>query len=254
MNSMYKPAHEPQSIIHQMIRASKLMQKRLKRCNSLSQKSTCCGTYSTPFPKWNATNLPQISDDVFTVTNTTCSSVEDLLGEAIKVTAIGSSDISQDTNENGSISARSFPRETYIESIQKEGNQVEIEDPSNEVAILPLDTINQNDFMIRCIIDTSRPCLIHIFVEDAIASEIADRELEKLHALCVKENARCRLMRLKANAAPFITAKLHVSTQDPSIICIHNGHVFDRIIDLETLVQHPEQLQRWARSTGVLDC
>jgi hypothetical protein len=255
MNSMFLPAHEPQSIVHQMIRASKLVKKRVKRYNALPQKSSCYGVYAAPF---TATNLPQTSNAVFTRMNETCSSAEDFLAEAIKIAGTDSSDVlevtREDTDENASISARTSLHESCNDSILKEGNQVDNEDTSIEVPILPLDTINQNDFMIRCIIDTSRPCIIHIFVEDAVASEIVDRELEKLHAVCVKEKARCRFMRLQANAAPFITAKLQVSTQDPSIICIHNGQVFDRMNNLEKLVQHPEQLQQWAHSTGMLDC
>jgi hypothetical protein len=115
-------------------------------------------------------------------------------------------------------------------------------------------TINQNDFMMQCMIDTSSPCFVHFFVSDSAASQIIDQELGELY--CQKERSglsTCRFMRHAANAAPFITTKLQIRTQSPTVICLHNGQIFDRFVDVEGVVQCPGILRQWALGTGLLD-
>ncbi|KAL3912429.1 MAG: hypothetical protein SGILL_006888 [Bacillariaceae sp.] len=121
--------------------------------------------------------------------------------------------------------------------------------------ILPLVTINQNDFMMECLIDTSRPCFIHFFAEDSKVSEALDQELGELHALCAEQslpNEGCRFMRIPAKAAPFITAKMQISNKEPSVICLHSGNVFERVTDAEKMVQFPGQVKQWAVGTGLM--
>ena len=126
-------------------------------------------------------------------------------------------------------------------------------------SILPLEDIDQIGFMTQCMIDTSRPCFVHFFVEGSEASDILDGELGQLHAQCV-DNASssssassCRFMRIGANSAPFITSKLKINTLEPSVICFHNGHIFERITDPQIIIQYPGQVRKWALGTGLLE-
>jgi hypothetical protein len=265
MNTIYSDAHEPQSIIHQILRASKRVKDTVKRCNGLRVKScsgggsSVCSTRSS----WGITTTSsQLSDDAFTSRDGTSSSSEDYSHELYTIAAsdtdstnrsqVNTKDIMQHESISTSTSHKTND-EAYNEFGLEDGNEVDNEKSWSEAPILPLDTINQNDFMIQCMIDTSRPCLIHFFVDDTVASEIMDRELGKLHAFCVHKKARCRFMRLNATTAPFITSKLQVSAHNPSVICIHNGQVFVRINDVDALVKHPGDVKRWALSTGLLD-
>ncbi|KAL3909738.1 MAG: hypothetical protein SGARI_002447 [Bacillariaceae sp.] len=158
-----------------------------------------------------------------------------------------------DISSNGKRNATFLPVDVIPEkpirpsSIQRNG-----EDAPN---VLPLHTINQNDFMIQCMIDTSRPCLVHFFVEGSVVSETLDKELGALHAQTSQKSGSssgCRFMRMSASSAPFITSKLQISSQDPSIVCFHNGKVFQRMIDPECYVQFPGAVEQWARDTGLL--
>jgi hypothetical protein len=157
----------------------------------------------------------------------------------------------------------------------EQGIMEKIRSSKSNIPILPLVTINQNDFMMQCMIDTSTPCFVHFYVDGSVTSEALDVELGQLHSLhvrCVKAAQKiartefpaaagapttatkaCRFLRMDATGAPFITAKLQVSNQDPSVICFHNGKVFQRIADPDSYVPHPGQVQRWAMDTGLLD-
>lgn len=153
----------------------------------------------------------------------------------------------------------------------EQGIMEKIRSKRSKIPVLPLVTINQNDFMMQCMINTSTPCFVHFYIDGSVASEALDEELGQLHSLhmrCIKavkkaagvhfqesaESTRaCRFLRMNAAGAPFITAKLQVSNQDPSVICFHNGKVFQRIADPDSYVPHPGQVQRWAMDTGLLD-
>jgi hypothetical protein len=127
----------------------------------------------------------------------------------------------------------------------------------NKDSILPLEDIDQIGLMTQCMIDTSRPCFVHFFVEGSEASDILDAELGQLYAQCMDNAssslASCRYMRIAANSAPFITSKLKTNTLEPSAICFHNVHIFERITHRGTLIQYPGQVRNWALGTGLLE-
>jgi hypothetical protein len=253
-------SHEPQSIVHQIIRTSRIVTRKVKECSSKRKGSNAglCSSSPAGTPPLPTTSiLPAVPADVISVKNESWNT-GDLLDEAIKVSMLGCN--------HKSLPHRRTSCDTTLTTLQttdhEDGSDEFEEDLSTSHAHendslehevgLPLDTINQNDFMIQCMIDTSRPCLVHFYVEESVVSEILDRELGRLHAQSVQNGGRCRFMRLNANAAPFITSKLQVSNQDPSIICIHNGQVFERIANVESLVLSPGEVQKWAARSGLM--
>jgi hypothetical protein len=129
--------------------------------------------------------------------------------------------------------------------------------------VLPLEDIDQIGFMTKCMIDTSRPCFVHFYVEGSDASGVLDAELGQLHARCCADRApsssspssasRPSFMRIAANSAPFITSKLKINTLEPCVICFHNGHIFERITNTEFIVQHPGHIREWVLGTGLLE-
>ena len=153
----------------------------------------------------------------------------------------------------------------------EQGVMERIRSSKSNIPVLPLVTINQNEFMMQCMIDTSTPCFVHFFIDGSVTSEALDEELGQLHSLhvrCieaaetavgaefparVRSTKPCRFLRMNARSAPFITSKLQVSNQDPSVICFHNGKVFQRIADPDSFVPYPGQVQRWAMDTGLLE-
>ncbi|KAG7337603.1 hypothetical protein IV203_021846 [Nitzschia inconspicua] len=245
--------NEPQSIVHQIIRTSKKLTRRLQQSNTTRKAAS---------PTVNSLWMTDRSPPVINIgIKNGVKKTRKLLDEAIKICTVecDTENFDSPSCHRPSIeTAATFPQcadDDDSASGTDQGlstTEGECEIFSAEKAILPLQTIDQNDFMIHCMIDTSRPCLIHFYVEDSTVSEILDKELGALHAQCVQDGAKCRFMRLNAVAAPYITSKLQVSSQDPSLICIHNGQVFERVADVESLVQGPGEVLKWATRTGLM--
>jgi hypothetical protein len=134
---------------------------------------------------------------------------------------------------------------------------------TESTTVLPLEDIDQIGFMTKCMIDTSRPCFVHFYVEGSDASGVLDAELGQLHARCRVDKApsssssslasRPSFMRIAANSAPFVTSKLKINTHEPCVICFHNGQIFERITDTESIVQHPGHTREWVLGTGLLE-
>jgi hypothetical protein len=95
--------------------------------------------------------------------------------------------------------------------------------------------------------------VVHFYVEDSPTSESLDQELGELHHQSVAKNLKCRFMRIRANGAPFITKQLNISNEEPSVICLHHGKIFQRLVDTESIVRYPGQVQRWAMDTGLME-
>jgi hypothetical protein len=222
-------------------------------------------------PTWldGVVNIPTVPEDVIPFERDG-KTTEDLLDEAIQVSIIGSVmkktkytspsslfrrsslETAISTVLSSTVLSSTDPDDAVALNLDREENPEEENTCTKVEPVLALKTVNQNDFMIQCMIDTSSPCLIHFYVEGSVISEMLDRDLGKLHAQCAETGSRCRFMRLEANSAPFITGKLQVSTQDPSIICIHNGQIFERVVDVDSLVQSPGKVREWASGTGLL--
>ncbi|KAG7371332.1 hypothetical protein IV203_019902 [Nitzschia inconspicua] len=245
--------NEPQSIVHQIIRTSKNLTRRLQQSNKKRKAAS---------PALNSLWVTNRSSPVIDIdAKNGVKKTQALLDEAIKVCTVecDMENFDSPSCHRSSIeTATTFPQCAYDDDSASGTDQVfSTTEGKGEIFlaekdILPLQTIDQNDFMIHCMIDTSRPCVIHFYVQDSTVSEILDKELGALHAQCVQNGGICRFMRLNAVAAPYITSKLQVSSQDPSVICIHNGHVFERVADVESLVQGPGEVLKWATRTGLM--
>jgi hypothetical protein len=278
--------HQPQSIVHQLVRTPKAVSNQMKKYSSSLKRfsSRLSSHHSAPL---------LLTTAGFESKNTRSDSITNCLAHINAVLDISSpgdyqngsirrscsADIapikpmrrpSSDTSMTSMLSSDTFPSTNNAtfskvdhipekpikhaeDSVPLQHHNGRQDQDAKTLLRLPLHTINQNDFMVHCLIDTSRPCLVHFFVEDSLVSQVLDRELGELHAWSVESRSQCRFMRMNANAAPFMTSKLRISTQDPSVVCIHNGDVFQRMIDPECFVQCPGAVKQWAMDTGLLD-
>ena len=271
---MDNDAHKPQSIVHQLSRTPRAVSNGMRRCNvSLKRFSSRFG------PSTHSDDM--ISSKVMLEDSIACidkaleiSSRTDITdSSSLSMSRSGSADFApikpmrrpssdpsmsnwmdDGTTPSCHRNAVFLPVDVIPEkpvrpsSIQRNN----LDEPS----VLPLHTINQNDFMIQCLVDTSRPCLVHFFAEDSVVSDTLDRELGEVHAQSVQKSGSasgCRFLRMSVNSAPLITSKLHISPQDPSIVCLHNGQVFQRMMDPECYVQFRGAVKQWARDAGLLD-
>ena len=271
--------HKPQSIVHQISRTPRAVTNGMRRCNvSLKRFSSRFGSSSSPWLTTTRSSDDELESTITCIDKALEVSSRTVLTDSSGMSRSGSADFApikpmrrpssdpsmgivmgDDDMPIGRRNATFLPGDMIPakplrpSSIQR--NSAE-DDSDNATKALPLHTINQNDFMIQCLIDTSRPCLVHFFAEDSVVSEQLDQELGELHAESFRISSSCsgcRFMRMSVSSAPFITAKLQISAQDPSIVCLHNGQVFQRMIDPECYVQFPGAVKQWARNTGLLD-
>jgi hypothetical protein len=128
-----------------------------------------------------------------------------------------SEDLSETTYSDSLVSNVSFHNETSPIQEKEEDGVTE-----------SLQTLNQNEFLSDVMIDaTSELVFVHFFLTQSPISETIDERMEKLkHS---KQN--CRFIRVKASMAPYITSRLNVASDRPSVVALKNGKLINMMAD-----------------------
>lgn len=107
-------------------------------------------------------------------------------------------------------------------------------------------TVDQIEFMTSCLINDG--CYFVHFRDARCSplSEAIDIQMMRLAAVAREEESPCKYRRIDSRWAPFITAKLGISSDLPTVVAVMNGRVLDRISDFS-----PDgcclTLSRWVR-------
>jgi thioredoxin-like negative regulator of GroEL len=117
----------------------------------------------------------------------------------------------------------------------------------NLEAVEDYHTINQIEFMVDCLINfKTEPVFVHFFVEDSAVSKAIDQQMKQL----ASSQPRCRFLRIKTKLAPFVTAKLHVSSDRPTVVAMKNGSVVNRMSGFSSV--ECEELNQWVSTVLVV--
>jgi thioredoxin-like negative regulator of GroEL len=108
-------------------------------------------------------------------------------------------------------------------------------------------TINQNEFMVDHLVNfKNEPVFVHFFVEDSAVSKAIDQQMKQL----TSSQPRCRFLRINTKHAPFVTAKLHVSSDRPTVAAMKNGSVVNRMSGFSSV--ECEELKQWVSTVLVI--
>jgi hypothetical protein len=109
------------------------------------------------------------------------------------------------------------------------------------------ETINQNDFMTDCMMNSTGDCIfVHFFISDSSVSKTLDTHMQGLATM----HSNSTFVRIDAKLAPFVTSKLQISNEQPAVIAMKNGSVVNRISDFSSA--DCEELKIWASTIELL--
>jgi hypothetical protein len=109
------------------------------------------------------------------------------------------------------------------------------------------ETINQNDFMTDCMMNSTGKCVfVHFFISDSSVSKTLDMHMQSLATM----HGNSTFFRIDAKLAPFVTSKLQISNDQPAVIAMKNGSVVNRISDFSSA--DCEELKIWASTVELL--
>ncbi len=109
------------------------------------------------------------------------------------------------------------------------------------------ETINQNDFMTDCMMNSTGECIfVHFFISDSSISKTLDTHMQSLATMHINST----FVRIDAKLAPFVTSKLQISNEKPAVIAMKNGSVVNRISDFSSA--DCEELKIWASTIELL--
>jgi hypothetical protein len=109
------------------------------------------------------------------------------------------------------------------------------------------ETINQNDFMTDCMMNSTGECIfVHFFISDSSVSKTLDMHMQSL----ARMHSNSTFVRIDAKIAPFVTSKLQISIDQPAVIAMKNGSVVNRISDFSSA--DCEELKIWASTIELL--
>ena len=109
------------------------------------------------------------------------------------------------------------------------------------------ETINQNDFMTDCMMNSTGECIfVHFFISDSSISKTLDTHMQSLATMHINST----FVRIDAKLAPFVTSKLQISDEQPAVIAMKNGSVVNRISDFTSA--DCEELMIWASTIELL--
>jgi hypothetical protein len=108
-------------------------------------------------------------------------------------------------------------------------------------------TINQNDFMSDCMMNSTGECIfVHFFIRDSSITKTLDMHMQSLATM----HSNSTFVRIDAKLAPFVTSKLQISNEQPAVIAMKNGSVVNRISDFSSA--ECEELKIWASTIELL--
>ena len=86
-------------------------------------------------------------------------------------------------------------------------------------------TVTETDILNDCLNEGNHEFyIVHFFVEDSSASKALDEQMEQLAV-----TGFCKFLRTNVKLAPFLTSKLNISTEEPSVVALKDGTIFDDV-------------------------
>jgi hypothetical protein len=108
-------------------------------------------------------------------------------------------------------------------------------------------TINQNDFMADCIMNsTGEFIFVHFFIDESSVSKSIDTQIQSLASM---DNKRT-FVRIDPKLAPFVISKLHISKEQPTVLAMKNGSVLNRLCHFSS--EDCEELNIWASTIELI--
>ena len=108
-------------------------------------------------------------------------------------------------------------------------------------------TIDQNEFMMDCMINAKGCFFLHFFFEGSSRSNAIDKQMEDLASIYPD----CRFLRIDVSLAPFVTSKLKICIKQSSVVVMKNGSFAGRIADF--LSTDCSELREWAATRRLLN-
>jgi hypothetical protein len=91
-------------------------------------------------------------------------------------------------------------------------------------------SIELHHFITDCLFDSNDNLfIVHFYLEDCPISAALDREIEEIVAS--GHQSKCKFLRIGANRAPRVSAKLRIRMDKPVVVAMKNGCIVDKISD-----------------------
>ncbi|CAJ1970136.1 unnamed protein product [Cylindrotheca closterium] len=212
---------KPQSIVHQIIRLEKHVEKKAKKMFASRKKN---GT------KKNKKSVG------------TASSTKDSLSTSIS----GTKSLNLESEDDHSLSS-SFAWEESVacSSIQGslDASQLDFDEECD------FETIDQNTFITQVLMDTLSETnyVIHFFSDDCL--EYFDYEDQLTQVLVNSASKEFELYRMSSQMAPLFTSKLGINPELSTLIHVYKGKVLSRLDDLANQ-KSMEEVKEWLREAG----
>lgn len=87
---------------------------------------------------------------------------------------------------------------------------------------------------------------VHFFIKGSKLSEAIDKQMERLE----ETHPLCRFTRIDASLAPYIAARLHATSDRPTVVALKNGKLVNRLSDFTT--DDCSELQNWVYAIELL--
>lgn len=106
-------------------------------------------------------------------------------------------------------------------------------------------TIDQNEFLIDCIMNEQGSFFVHFVAEKSPLTEAIDKQMEQ-----VRKQSLCRCLRIDAKLAPLMIAKLKINANTPTVVALKNGSLVSRISSFSSA--DCKEVQKWAFTIELL--
>ncbi len=101
-------------------------------------------------------------------------------------------------------------------------------------------TLDQSTFLSDLMITpvSSEVTFVHFFMNDSEISQDIDMQLERLEGI----HPLCRFARIDSSMAPYITRRLNIQSDKPTVVALKNGKLVNRISDF---TEDCSELENW---------